>query len=130
MRSSSTRVPARLLRRRARSSRPAFLLRIAILRPVIAFGVAFLLIRAISVSGTSRLFRRAEGYLETILLEDQRLPGRYLTVDRWASNEAHDAFLREHRADCEKVDREREALATAERSLGAYWEVLPTASEA
>ncbi|MHB1044680.1 MAG: antibiotic biosynthesis monooxygenase family protein [Thermoanaerobaculia bacterium] len=78
----------------------------------------------------SRLFRRAEGYLETILLEDQRLPGRYLTVDRWASNEAHDAFLREHRADYEKVDRECEVLATAERSLGAYWEVLPNASEA
>ncbi|CAG1771044.1 hypothetical protein BAC2_01441 [uncultured bacterium] len=130
MRSSSTRGPARLLRRQTRSSKPVVLLLIATLRPGIASGAAFLLIRPLSASGTSRLVRRAEGYLETILLEDQRRPGRYLTVDRWASDEAHDAFLREHRADYEKDDRECEVLATAERSLGAYGEVLPTESEA
>lgn len=78
----------------------------------------------------AQLFRRAEGYLETILLQDQRSPGRYLTVDRWTSSEAHDAFLRKHRPEYERIDALCEPLTKAERSLGAYWEVPSAASAA
>ena len=78
----------------------------------------------------TQLFRRAEGYLETILLQDQQSPGRYLTVDRWATSEAHDEFLEKHRPEYERIDRLCESLTQAERSLGSYWEVAPSASAA
>ncbi len=82
-------------------------------------------------SGTwAQLFRRSEGYLETILLQDQQSPGRYLTVDRWASSEAHDAFLQKHRLEYERMDALCESLIRAERSLGSYWEVPANASAA
>jgi len=67
----------------------------------------------------AQLFRRASGYVETILLQDQKSSTRYLTVDRWASNEAHDAFLQTNRAEYERIDRLCESLTTAERSLGS-----------
>lgn len=78
----------------------------------------------------AQLFRRASGHLETILLQDQHSSARYLTVDRWVSNEAHDTFLRAHRAEYERIDRLCESLTEAERSLGAYWEVAPDAAAA
>jgi heme-degrading monooxygenase HmoA len=76
------------------------------------------------------LFRQASGFLETILLHDQERPGRYLTVDRWDSHEAQEAFLQTHRPEYDRIDRLCESLTTAERSLGAYWEVAPDASAA
>jgi len=75
----------------------------------------------------AQLFRRTPGYLETLMLQDERSPTRYLTVDRWASREAHDAFLQAHRAEYEQVDRLCESLTMAETSLGSFWEAAPPA---
>jgi heme-degrading monooxygenase HmoA len=68
------------------------------------------------------LFRRASGYLGTLLLNDQVNPRRYLTVDRWTSTEAHDAFLEKFRAEYEELDRACENLTSHDASLGSYWE--------
>jgi len=77
-------------------------------------------------SGTwARLFARAAGYVETLLLRDQAVAGRFVTIDRWASQAAHDAFLARFRADYDALDRACEPLTLHEASLGSYWEVTP-----
>ena len=71
----------------------------------------------------STLFRKSAGYLETLLLQDQAAPGRYVTVDRWSSERAHDAFVAEFGADYAALDRSLEPLTQEETSLGSYWEI-------
>ena len=68
----------------------------------------------------ARLFRRANGYLGSELLRTARNPLRYLTIDRWASREAWQAFRREYAAEYERLDREFEGLTTREAPLGEY----------
>jgi heme-degrading monooxygenase HmoA len=67
-----------------------------------------------------KLFRRAHGYLGSALLRDRTNPLRYLTVDRWESAEAWQAFKREFGAEYERLDREFEGLTTREAPLGEY----------
>ena len=71
----------------------------------------------------SRLFRQSSGYVETLLLQDQATPGRFVTIDRWSSADAHDAFQAKFREEYETLDRACEALTRHEASLGTYWEL-------
>jgi len=68
------------------------------------------------------LFQRADGFVGTLLLQDQADPNRYLTIDRWRSAAAHAAFRTRFAADYEALDRACERLSTQEQSLGEYWE--------
>ena len=68
------------------------------------------------------LFRRADGYLETLLLQDREIPGRFVTIDRWASQAAHDAFVAAFRKEYDALDRACEALTDDEANLGSYAE--------
>jgi 8-oxo-dGTP diphosphatase len=65
------------------------------------------------------LFRRAPGYLGTELL---RAPdaGRYVTIDRWVSSAAFEAFRDAHRPDYEDLDRRCSELTIAETPLGKF----------
>ena len=72
----------------------------------------------------SLLFRKAAGYVETLLLQDQAVPTRFLTIDRWSSQNAHDAFLIAFRAEYEALDRACESLTQDESGLGSYWELI------
>lgn len=69
------------------------------------------------------LFRSAPGYLGTLLLHDDAMPGRYLTVDRWRSVDDYHAFRATHAAQYEALDRECEGLTLAERSIGSFTQV-------
>jgi heme-degrading monooxygenase HmoA len=68
----------------------------------------------------ARLFRLAPGYLGSELLRDRKDPLRYLTIDRWESREAWQAFRRMHGAEYERLDGEFEGLTTREAPLGEY----------
>jgi len=68
--------------------------------------------------GWSALFRPAPGYLGTELLHDAHAPGRYVTVDRWESAAAYDAFRLESAAAYAALDRQGEALTETERLVG------------
>ena len=72
----------------------------------------------------SLLFRKAAGYVETLLLQDLAVPARFLTIDRWSSQSARDAFLVEFREEYEALDRACESLTQYESSLGSYWEFI------
>jgi heme-degrading monooxygenase HmoA len=60
----------------------------------------------------AKLFRTSPDYLGTELLRDAYISGSYLTVDRWASEDAFRAFRKDHDADYEKLDRDCDALTS------------------
>jgi heme-degrading monooxygenase HmoA len=76
---------------------------------------------AYSPDGTwARLFRSSPSYLGTELLRDAYVPGSYLTVDRWKSEEDFRAFRKEHDQDYEVLDRACDELTRRETRIGAY----------
>jgi heme-degrading monooxygenase HmoA len=68
----------------------------------------------------AQLFRTSHDYLGTELLRDAYIPGNYLTIDRWASEEAFRAFRKDHDPEYESLDRSCDALTSRETRIGAY----------
>ena len=68
----------------------------------------------------AKLFGRSPQYVGTELLRDAYIPGAYLTIDRWASEEDFRAFRREHDGEYETLDRACDALTAKETRVGAY----------
>jgi heme-degrading monooxygenase HmoA len=76
---------------------------------------------AYGASGSwSALFARSAAYHGTELLKDAYVPGRYVTLDRWTSEEAFRAFRAEHDADYEALDRACDPLTSEESRIGAF----------
>lgn len=73
-----------------------------------------------SAGDWARLFQRDPGYRGTELLKAVDHPGRYLTVDRWASREDFRRFREAFRAEYLALDTRCEALTAAERLVGDY----------
>ena len=68
----------------------------------------------------AKLFRTSPNYLGTELLRDAYIPGGYVTIDRWSSEEAFRAFRKDHDSEYEVLDRECDALTARETRVGAY----------
>jgi heme-degrading monooxygenase HmoA len=68
----------------------------------------------------AQLFRSSKNYLGTELLRDAYVPGRYLTIDRWTSEDDFRAFRKEHDSNYEVLDRACDALTSRESRVGAY----------
>ena len=66
----------------------------------------------------ARLFGRADGYVETLLFRETGRPTRYLTVDRWQSRAAFDAFVEATSSAYAALDRQGDALTVRERRVG------------
>jgi heme-degrading monooxygenase HmoA len=66
------------------------------------------------------LFRSSSDYHGTELLRDAYIPGSYLTIDRWTSEEAFRAFRKDHDQEYEQLDRACDALTSSESRIGAY----------
>jgi heme-degrading monooxygenase HmoA len=75
----------------------------------------------------ARLFGQAAGFLEVVLLRSVEADGRYLTVDRWESRSAFEAFQARFAADYKALDERLEGLATAETRVGAFVNVSAVA---
>ena len=71
-----------------------------------------------------RLFRQAPGYLGTDLYRDRGEAGRYLTIDRWESEEAFRAFRARFAEEFERLDSDGEYLTSEETPLGEFGAVL------
>lgn len=61
------------------------------------------------------LFRRGAGYLGTELVRSPADPSRYLTVDRWISRSAYEAFRAAFREEYAALDARCAALTRNER---------------
>jgi heme-degrading monooxygenase HmoA len=68
----------------------------------------------------AKLFRSSPQYLGTELLRDAYVPGSFLTIDRWTSEEAFRMFRKDHDARYEELDRTCDALTQRETRIGAY----------
>ena len=68
----------------------------------------------------ANLFRSSPEYRGTELLRDAYVPGSYLTIDRWSSEDAFRAFRKAHDADYETIDRSCDDLTSKETRIGAY----------
>ena len=70
----------------------------------------------------ARLFRTAPGFLGTTLLKGDGT-AEYLTLDRWVSRDAYEAFRRESAARFIALDRDCESLTSLEAEIGSYDEL-------
>jgi heme-degrading monooxygenase HmoA len=68
----------------------------------------------------ARLFGCATGYLETLLLKDTSVAGRYVTVDRWRDEESFRAFRSTCARQYEELDSACERLTASEHLLGVF----------
>ncbi|MGD0800561.1 MAG: antibiotic biosynthesis monooxygenase [Terracidiphilus sp.] len=68
----------------------------------------------------AQLFRTSSDYRGTELLRDAYIPGSYLTIDRWASEEAFRTFRKDHDKEYEALDRACDSLTACETRIGAY----------
>jgi heme-degrading monooxygenase HmoA len=66
------------------------------------------------------LFRQAHGYLGTLLLKDRSNSARYVTIDRWRSEQDCEAFRVRFSREYEALDQMCQELTLHEMSLGAY----------
>lgn len=71
------------------------------------------------------LFKRAEGYVGTVLFRDRDRPDRFVTIDTWRSAAAHEAFRRAFATEFDDLDRHCETLTERERFLGSFDYVDP-----
>ena len=71
----------------------------------------------------ARLFRTADGFLGTTLLRSDGEPAEYLTLDRWVSVQAYEAFQRTRQEEFTSLDQRCEALTALEQEIGSYQEV-------
>jgi quinol monooxygenase YgiN len=67
-----------------------------------------------------RLFQRSAGYLGSELLADESDDLRFLTLDRWCSRAAYDAFRAAWQDDYHALDRVCETLTEHESEIGAF----------
>jgi heme-degrading monooxygenase HmoA len=71
----------------------------------------------------AELFRKHPGYIETLLFKDAQVPGRYLSIDRWQSEESFHAFKAMFAKQYEDIDQQCENFTLNEISLGSYYEI-------
>ena len=66
----------------------------------------------------ARLFARSGGFRGCELLRAE--DGSYLTIDVWRAKADYDAFLADHRADYDALDKVAQAWTRAEHRIGEY----------
>ena len=76
----------------------------------------------------SQLFRLSSDYIETLLLKDHSIAGRYLTVDRWLNMAGYLAFKSEFADQYMQLDKMCESLTMDEHPVGAFRELSPASS--
>ena len=63
---------------------------------------------------------KANGYIDTLLLQDRADPHRFITVDRWTSIDAHRAFRPAFSREYAALDAWCEHLTVRETPLGEF----------
>jgi heme-degrading monooxygenase HmoA len=66
------------------------------------------------------LFRTDPNFLETRLLRDAAQPGKYITLDFWASRSAYEEFKELNHTAYSLIDKNCETLTNFERCLGMF----------
>lgn len=72
----------------------------------------------------AELFKNAEGYLGTELIQSDKTPETYTTIDRWESKESYENFLLQWQAEYNKLDELCEGLTEHEKRIGDFRQIL------
>lgn len=75
------------------------------------------------------LFQRGHGFRETELLRNAGATSSYLTIDRWESKAAYEAFRARFSAAYSAIDQRCEGLTESETEVGTYESSAPEPSE-
>ncbi len=76
---------------------------------------------AYASNGTwAELFKKSPNYLGTELLHDENDSSRYLTIDRWVSKGAYEAFRSQWKTDYAQLDEACTELTERESLLGVW----------
>jgi quinol monooxygenase YgiN len=67
-----------------------------------------------------KLFRKHAGYVDTQLHRDRDNLHRFVTIDRWASREAWEAFRRAATEEFDALDAQCESYTRGEREFGTF----------
>jgi quinol monooxygenase YgiN len=67
-----------------------------------------------------QLFRRASGYLGTQLLQDEKDPLRFVTIDTWSSPEDYEAFRASYASEYAALDRLCDGITLEESLIGRF----------
>jgi len=67
------------------------------------------------------LFAKADGFIRLELLHCTEEKGRYLTIDRWASQRAFDTFKADFAADYNSLDERFKGITASEKHIGAFY---------
>jgi heme-degrading monooxygenase HmoA len=68
----------------------------------------------------AKLFRTAEGYIDTALLRDLEKANRFLVIDRWHNLASFESFKQRHAAAYDKLDRQCQELTQVESKIGIF----------
>jgi heme-degrading monooxygenase HmoA len=68
----------------------------------------------------AQLFRRAKGYMETLMLQDVANSRRFLVVDRWEGLADFEAFKQEFGAEYAAMDKRCEEFTVTEEKIGVF----------
>lgn len=80
--------------------------------------------RTYAADGTwADLFRNADGYIATELIQDETQKTRFVTIDRWDSKENFEAFQTRWQTEYKALDARCEDLTENETLLGR-WEAV------
>ena len=68
----------------------------------------------------AQLFAHDDGFLEVVLLADARVPGRYLTIDRWRDEASFERFMAQHHEQYAALDDELAGVSGRGTRLGGF----------
>ena len=71
-------------------------------------------------AGAAEDFVRAYGYLDSQLARDIEIARRFVTIDRWASRAAFDAFKAAAKPEYDALDARCRQLTRSERLIGHF----------
>ena len=69
------------------------------------------------------LFKRAEGYLGTVLLLSDQAANKFLTIDRWKDVSSYKDFRQRFAAEYAELDARLDGLTISETRIGAFEEL-------
>ena len=68
----------------------------------------------------TELFIKSAGYLGTELLHDTSNPDRFITIDRWESEETYRTFHTQYWNEYQRLDKVCESLTESEALIGTF----------
>jgi heme-degrading monooxygenase HmoA len=68
-----------------------------------------------------KLFKRSDQFIETEFYQCKEDEERYITIDKWVTEEAYRAFKEAHLEDYQALDRKADDATNRESKIGSFF---------